>query len=816
MVLFQSGLLAILVLLLVAGGFLIYVYRWLLTRPVPDIQGKVSLTCLESEVIVNRDRHGIPHISAASEADLFRAQGYVHAQDRMWQMEQTRRIVQGTLSEIFGEPALSADKYIRTMGVWRSAMKETDLLWDEEKKILEWYCQGVNEYIKQRRGKLAAEFRLLRFEPKEWTPTDCVALAKFLGWAMSLNWERELLRFLFVKKLGPIKTAELEFASCQQALDMDEQLHEVDEGQVMLTAHRLLQELEKVREFIPQTAPGQGSNCWVVSKEHTKSGHTLLCNDPHLQLTMPCSLYEQHLTCPDFNVAGAMFPGAPGVIFGHNEHLAWGVTNACTDIQDLYIERVDPSRPGQYKTDTGWQEFQIHKEVFHVKGRETPVTLEVRGTRHGPVISDLIPDIEGLPISLRWTGSESGHTIHCIRSLIGANTCQEGESAFREWNTPALCLTFADTSGNISSLLVGRHPIRSSGLGMVPSQGWTGAGEWVSYVPFEEHPSCRNPEDGFLVHSNNRPVPNVLEHWYGSDFDPGYRANRILSQLHEFRSPSSVEMCRLQQDTFSGFAKELVPEIIRYEFKDPWERHSQQVLANWDFRLDVNSEGGLIFHYVTSALLHEAFKAALEDLEERYLGRSYSPLAMDSGYRLGALSFLLKLLQSSDSSEWYGTDEEGHVRNREDFTRSAIGKAIRQIRTEMGETTRKWAWGRVHQVRFVHILGSVWILKPIVNRGPFPIGGDGTTPLMAASPLGSARGLVFVVPAYRSVMEVGNWDSMESVITTGQSGHPVSRMYDDQMGMWREGAYHPMPFSTEAVREMTKFVLHLEPEGKKV
>ena len=814
MALFQSVLLAFLVLLLVAGGFLVYVYRWLLTRPVPDIQGKAELSCLDGKVVVKRDRHGIPHIQAENEADLFRAQGYVHAQDRMWQMEQTRRIVRGTLSELFGEAALPADKYIRTLGIWRSAERETALLWDEEVKILDWYCQGINEYIRQRKGKLAAEFRLLRFEPEAWTPADCVGLAKFVGWAMSSNWEKELLRFLLIKKLGPDKVADLEDRSGLQAQAIVNPLPPEMDQQVLMTAERLLEELEKVREFIPQVAGGQGSNCWVVSKEHTKFGHTLLCNDPHLQVSLPCALYEQHLTCPDLNAVGAIFPGAPGVIFGHNEHLAWGITNACTDVQDLYLEKTHPDRPGQYETEAGWQQFQVRQEECRVKGQAEPIVLTVRETRHGPIISDLISDLAGVQISLRWTGHEPGHTIHCIRALLRARSCHEGEAAFREWNTPSLNLSFADTANNISYALVGRHPIRSSGLGLVPNAGWTGAGEWVSYIPYEELPSCHNPEDGFLVHANNRPTSGNADHWYGSDFDSGFRAHRILRQLQEFRSPSSVEMCRLQQDTFSGFAQELVPELIRYEFSDPWEKHVQQVLASWDFRLDVSGEEGLVFHYIGNALLQEAFSLQLgDDLKERYLGHSYSPLAMDSSYRIGALSCVLNLLQTCDSSDWYGTDEAGRARNREAFVRAALGKAVSQIRSEMGEATRKWAWGRIHQIRFVHIMGSVWILKPLVNRGPFPIGGDGTTPMQAASPLGSARGLVFVAPAYRAVMEVGNWDSMESVIATGQSGHPVSRMYDDQMGMWREGAYHAMPFSPEAVDAMTRFVLHLEPKG---
>ncbi len=813
MVLFQSVLLALLVLLLIAGGFLIYVYRWLLTRPVPDIQGKMNLSCLDGKVTVKRDRHGIPHINAESEADLFRAQGYVHAQDRMWQMEQTRRIVRGTLSEIFGEAALPADRYIRTLGIWRSAERETSLLWDEEIEILNWYCQGINEYMRQRKGKLAAEFRLLQFEPEPWTPTDCLGLAKFVGWTMSLNWEKELIRFLLLKKLGPDKVADLEDRSGLHAQAIVNPLPPEMDAQILKTTEMLLAELERVREFIPQVAGGQGSNCWVVSTKHTKLGYTMLCNDPHMQVSIPCSLYEQHLTCPDLNAIGAIFPGTPGVIFGHNEHLAWGITNACTDVQDLYFEKTHPDRPGQYETEAGWQKFQVHSEKIQIKGREEPMVMTIRETRHGPIVSDLIADLEEGPISLRWTGHDPGHTIHCIRTLLQARSCQEGEAAFREWITPSLNLSFADTAHNISYALVGRHPVRSSGLGLVPNAGWTGAGEWTSFVPYEELPSCHNPDNGYLVHANNRLTSHEGDHWYGCDFDLSFRANRILSQLQEFRSPSFVEMCRLQQDTFSGLAKELVPELIRYEFHDPWERHAQQTLARWDFRMDVGGEEGLIFHYIANTLLHEAFSSPLGELKDRYLGQSYSPLARDTDDRIGALACILQWLQTRDSSDWYGMDAQGRPRNREDFVRTAVGKAVSQIRSEMGEASRKWAWGRIHQIRFVHIMGSVWILKPLINRGPFPLGGDGTSPMLASAPMGTAHGLVFVAPTYRAVMEVGNWDSMESVISTGQSGHPVSRMYDDQIGMWREGAYHAMPFTPEAIDEVTKFVLYLEPEG---
>lgn len=802
------------VLLLVVGGFLIYVYRWLLTRPVPDIQGAIELDCLDETVSVKRDRHGVPHITASSEADLFRAQGYIHAQDRIWQMEQIRRTARGLLSEIFGEAALPADRFIRTIGLWRSAKEEFETLYEEELRVLEWYCQGVNEYIQGRKGRLAAEFSLLRYIPEPWSPVDTLALAKFVGWSMSLNWERELFRHLLVQRLGPQAAAEMEVISGESHQAILHELPQGEEQAALIGAEALLREMERVRSYVPQIQAGQGSNCWSVSGRLTESGRPLLCNDPHLQISMPCALYEQHLTCPEFEAAGAIFPGSPGIIFGHNEHLAWGITNACTDVQDLYMEKVHSEDADLVAGGDGWESLTIRREIVPVKGRTQPVPLTVRESRHGPLISDLVPELQGAPLSLRWAGRDAGHTIKCILSLLKATDCAEGEAAFLEWNTPTLNLSFADTSGDISFALTGRHPKRRAGFGLTPSPGWTEDAEWQGFVPGEELPRIRNPESGLIVHANNRTEALPEGRWFGADFDPGYRAGRILGRLHELREPSVSEMERLQQDVFSGLARELVPEIVRYEFGDPLERQALQELADWDYRLNPESKASTIYHYVSCQLMEIVLSERLGDLYERFMGYSFSPLAVDSGFRLGALGFILKLLQTESSSHWYGTDEDGAARNREQLVRCAVNLAMQRVRAERGVASRKWEWGRIHQIRFVHLMGSVFILKPLLNRGPFPLGGDSSTPMMAASPMDSPGGLVCVAPAYRAVMDVGNWDAMESVIPTGQSGHPVSRMYDDQIGMWREGAYHSMPFSSEAVDEAARFVLELQPKGK--
>lgn len=813
MSLFRTFILALSALGLVIGGFLAYLYRWVMTRPVPDLDGRVTLAILDGPVTIRRDRHGIPHIRASTKADVFRAQGYVHAQDRLWQMEQTRRIASGTLAALFGEAALPADRYCRTIGFRRSARQELDQLWPQERALLDWYCEGVNAYMQERRGRLAAEFGLLRCEPEAWTPTDCLAVAKLVAWSMSVNWDSELLRLLLAGQMGLDRTVQMEPVTLASPSILDT-ADPTETEQILLTAEALLAEYQKVKTFMPLSEPGQGSNCWTVAGARTASGHTLMCNDPHLQVALPCALYEQHLTGGGLDAAGAMFPGAPGIVFGHNEHMAWGITNACTDVQDLFVERIDPKRPDHYDRAGQWHPLEQHTELFQIRGQDKPVTAQVRLTHHGPLITDVVPETAGMPLALQWTGHMPGHTFHCLWELLHAQSCQEGIQAFAHWNVPTLNLSLADTEGNIDYILIGRHPVRHTGLGLLPNAGWEGTGEWIDFIPFDRHPGLHNPEGGVIVHANNRMVDGNSPYWFGCEFDPGYRARRIAERLDQHPFPSLVDMRRLQVDTHSGYAAALLPELLPYEFDDEWEKHALKVLAAWNQCMEVDSEGAFIFHHIFNSLLHEAFGAKLEDLAQHYLGRSFSPLALLGAFRMTAQMHLLDLLQNHRTSAWYA-GADGRERTREEFVRVAVARAVSQMRANMGEATRKWDWGRIHQIKFTHILSSAWLLRPfrpLLNRGPFPLAGDGTTILQATYALGAAQGLALVVPAYRAVMEVGNWDTMLSVINTGQSGHPVSRHYDDQIGMWREGEYHIMPFTPQAVDEIAIFTLHLEPE----
>ncbi len=796
---------------LLAGGFLAYVYRWLMTRPVPDLDGSLQLPILDAPVTIRRDTHGIPHIEASSQADLFRAQGFVHAQDRMWQMEQMRRITDGTLAELFGKPALEADQYARTIGFRRIADRELAELWPHELETLKWYCQGVNAYMIQRGNNLAAEFRLLRYTPEPWQPVNCLAIGKLIGWAMSVNWDGEILRLLLRKQLGAEAAADLDRVSMADTPLILDELEERDAERLVLTAQALLQEYEKVKEFLPFAPAGQGSNSATVAGTRSESGHPMMCNDPHLQVAMPGSLYEQHLTAPGLDATGAMFPGAPGVVFGHNQHVAWGITAAITDVQDLFVERLHPEQPDQYECDGAWLPLESVEESFRIKGETEPVTKTIRFTRHGPIISDLVPEVDGLPIALQWTGTDPGHTFHCLHEILVAGSCTEAMAAFAEWNCPALNVSVADTQGNIGYGLIGRHPIRGQGRGLLPSAGWDTANDWQGYVPYTDLPSIHNPPSGVIVTANNRITDPDAEVWLGCDFDPGYRAQRITQYLEDLPTITPADLRRAQLDSYSTFAAALTAVLIRLEPTDTWEKYALKVLADWNFRMETTSEGALIFHYLLSALLDEAFGTKLDSLYPRFLGKSSNPLFTNSSFKIKALPHLLELLQHSVQSRWYHDTANDRERTREIFLQDALQKGVHTMRQEMGESTRKWAWGRIHQIRFSHLMGSVFILRPILNRGPYPIEGDATTPMQTTAELGTPASLVQVSPAYRNVMEIGNWDTMQSVVNTGQSGHPMSRHYNDQIGMWREGEYHPMPFSAQAVAENTVYTLHLEP-----
>jgi len=816
---FMTTLLVIfLLIVLPLGAFFVYLYWWSIQRSNPQLEGTLRLSGLTAPVEILRDKHGVPHIYAQTLADLIRAQGFVHAQDRLWQMEQNRRIARGTLAEVFGEPALDADRFSRIVGFWRAAEAEVALLDDETRQWLTWYAEGVNAYIDQRPGRLGAEFNLLRVRPAPWTALDSLGHGKVMAWSLSLNWESELTRLRLLHQLDPVVAAELEQDYPGKSPLTLAGVGSTEMVRLQHTAGLLLNQYEQIKQWLGVATAGQGSNAWVVAPKYSLNRRALLCNDPHLAVQIPGVWYEIHLSAPGYETSGASLPGAPGVIIGHNEDIAWGVTNAMVDVQDLYLERAHPTEADYFEYEGEWEAATVIEEVIGVRRRD-PHVERVVVTRHGPLISGLVPTDERTPgdpattlaLALRWTGHTPAPLLPAIRQLNQATDWTSFNQALDEWTAPPQNILFADSRGNIGYRLAGAIPQREQNLGLLPAPGWTAEYEWRAMIAPAALPRLYNPESGKIVSANNKIVGDDYPHFLGVEFDPGWRAARLEELLQRKERHTIRDMEEMQLDNQSKLAEAFTPWFTLINSEEPWEKTGLQALRKWNFRMDADNFAATIYQQMVVHLLEMVFGDKLGPAKRGYYGMSSTPLFLVHGFFLRAETRLLAILNDYEQSFWYVEAATGRLRDRETLLQEALTATMREIRKTMGETTRTWDWGRAHQVRYVHPLGSARLLKNIFNRGPIPVGGDSTTPNLTRHAPKLPLGLVQVAASYRQIYEVGVWDRAQSITNTGQSGHPLHPNYDDQIMLWREGAYHKMPWSRAAVEGVAEQRLVLEP-----
>ncbi len=805
-----------LALIAVVSGLMLYLYRGLVQRPTPNSSDRVQVSGLREKVEILLDKHGIPHIYAQSEADLLYAQGYMHARDRLWQMEQNRRIARGTMSEIFGESALEVDRFSRIVGFRRAALAETAQVDAETLASLEAYVAGVNAYIDSNSGRLGAEFNLLRFSPERWKVEDVVAHHKLFSWSLSVNWESELSRLQLLAQLGPIRAAELEPDYPTATPLILEAVGSSESTRLLSTAGLLLNEYEKIKQWVGQPGAGLGSNSWVIAPKFSQNRRAILCNDPHLALQIPGIWYENALHCPQLEVSGASYPGLPGVLIGHNAQIAWGLTNAFVDVQDLYLERVDGDDPTRFEFDGQWEVATLLEETIHIRRQTQPHVERVVVTRHGPLISNLIEGEVGtaFPLALRWVGHLSGNGIRSVLKLNRAQDWETFEAALADWASAPQNVTYADYDGNIGYVLAGTMPVRRQNLGIVPALGWDGAHEWAGMVPAQELPRLFNPPSGRIVTANNKIVGDDYHHFLGIDFVPGWRAARLEGILSEKDRYNLRDMEEMQLDVTSKFAGVLAPLFAQLNSDDPFIKVAIGYLRRWTFQLDPESTAGLILHYALICLVDEVYGKKLGTLRDPYLGVTRSPIFLMNGYAHRATTKLVELLTAEEESPWYTDIETQRHRTRDEVLYVALAAAVKLIRAELGDNARRWNWGRVHQVRYTHPLGSVRLFKRLFNRGPFPVGGDATTPNQTSHAPHLPLGFVQVTASYRQIYDVGVWDQAKTVTTSGQSGHPMSANYADQITMWLEGAYHAMPWSRAAVQAAARNRIELLPVGK--
>jgi penicillin amidase len=783
---------ATVVIVALVGGSL------LVRRTFPTIDGVIEVPGLRSTVEVYRDRWGVPHVYADNAEDLFFAQGYVTAQDRLWQMEFNRRVGSGTLSEVLGETTLDTDRFIRTLGWRRVAEQEAELLSGEGLAMLEAYSAGVNAFIDSHQGNLPLEFTILGFKPAPWTPADSIVWAKAMAWDLGGNWDAELLRAKLIQAVGEEKAAELAPPYPESA----PLIVPPDAGDyASLELEHLVEASAGLRDLLAAGLPGLGSNNWVVAGSKSTSGQPLLANDMHLGLQMPSIWYEVHLVGGGLDVEGYSFPGVPGIVVGHNEYIAWGVTNLGPDVQDLYIEKVNPANPDQYEYEGQWQNMEIIEEVIEVSGQD-PVVERVQVTRHGPIITPVVEDVEQV-LAFHWTALEPNRMVGCLLALDRASRWDEFRSALQLWAVPSQNFVYADIEGNIGYQAPGLIPIRREGhTGLVPVPGWTGDYEWEGYIPFEELPTLFNPPTGFIVTANNKVVSDEYPYVLAYDFAVGHRAQRIETLLEEKDILGVEDFQRIQADSYSIPAEIFTPYLLQIEPQGFLQERALNGLRGWDYRSDADSAGAAIFEVFYTKLVENTFGDELgqELLGEYVAASSWHQLALD------------RMIEEPDNP-WFDDVTTPEREGRDDIVLRSFADALDYLGNRFGDVPNAWEWGRLHGATFVHQpLGESGIapLERIFNRGPVPVGGSGYT-VNAASfdpqePYTTTHGV-----SQRLIVDLSDFDNSLSTHTTGQSGLVFDRHYDDMITLWQAVEYHPLLWSKAEIETQREGLLVLQP-----
>jgi penicillin amidase len=794
--------------LVVIAGVLTALFFWRVRAPLPETAGSVAVEALRGNVEIIRDVDGIPHIRANDEADALFGLGYVHAQERLWQMEFQRRVAQGRLSEIVGPEGLAADRLLRTIGLTRAARAAWPKLDGRSRALIEAYVAGINAFLNDHHGGgLPVEFALLRTAPEPWTGVDVVAWQKTMALQLSANWRDELLRLRVAARVGdegagllmPAYTPNGPVILPPDAVLRSQPIGTVNPtapapGRVPSGASGDLAALAAIIDTLDVAPPLEGgSNNWVVSGSRSITGKPLLANDPHLAGQAPAVWYLAHVSGGALDVIGATLPGVPGVLIGRNQRIAWGITALLGDVQDLYVEKVNTRDQAEYNG--ALEPVRVVQETIKVRG-EPDVLLRVRITRHGPVITDVLERPQST-LALRWTGldPEDANAESFIRVNL-AGSWAEFTAALRRTHVPLLNFVYADVDGNIGYYGPGAYPVRAAGDGTRPVPGWTGEFEWRGYLHESEWPSAFNPSRGYLVSANNKVAPDTFPFPLGSSWEAPYRAARIVEMIERTSKLAVEDMQRMQRDVQSAQVKVVLPFLMKARPLDTPGRDAMDVLRDWDGTLDGSS---------AQAALYEAwYDATVRGLFEDELGED---LATDfTARRSLAAKAVDHLIQAGDAA-W--CDD---VRTAEPETcETLLGRTLRRALADMSDrqgtsTLAKWRWDRVNAARFPHRpLDAVPILSRFFSR-VVPRGGDAftVTPVM---PLDED---VFV-SSYRQIIDLAGADSSRFVIPMGQSGHVWSDRYADLLDRWNNVEYIPMRFSRLAVDEAAASTLVLKP-----
>ena len=732
----------------------------------PVIEGEGKVTILDEDVTVVRDEFGVPHITAKTDADLYRSQGYVQAQDRLFQMDMARRQASGRLSEVVGDAAIETDKHFRTFSLRVAAEASYDGYGDEAKSVLDWYAEGVNAFIEDAKeeNKLSYEFTVLGYTPEPWTAVDSLTIGKYMAYDLGGNWDTLAVRHWALNNFNKEKAKEL--------------FIEYPDNAPSIIAANIANPVQVAGQFNPDLLPHEfnGSNNWVVSGDKTKSGLPLLADDPHLGLDTPSIWYQMHLQSPEQNVGGVIFAGVPGIILGHNEDIAWGVTNVGPDVQDLYIEKPNPDDPTQFMYDGKWEQAEVRDETISVKGEED-IPFEVVVTRHGPIMSEFLYDKEdpGALFSMHWTALEPTKELEAILKMNKSTDWDSFETALEDFHTPAQNFVFAANDGTIAYKANGRIPIRKEGDGQLPVPGDSSAYGWEGYIPYDELPRVVNPDEGFIATANNEVIDDSYPYHITKSWAQPYRYERIAEVLSEGDNFTAEDMMALQMDQKNLYAKEFLDAMIgSIESEDAAGKYESVVgiLRDWDQYDAVDAAAPLIFHkWIKQLPIAMLSKDMPEDVYKMFPGKGQiTDQMLREGYADG-------------SGEW--VTEYGGI---DKWVFDAFEQSIADTKDTFGSKMENWKWGDYHQVAFPHALSSASsIFEYFLNPEKQAIGGSNVTVQAAAF---KEDGTVNHGAPWRFVADLADFSKAYHTVAPGQSGHMKSKWFHDQVDDWVNGEFH--------------------------
>lgn len=747
---------------------------------------------LSASVEVIRDTYGIPHVYGSSITDLARATGFLHAQDRLFQMEISRRMGSGRLAELIGEEVLPLDRRVRRLGLGQAARAELARMDAEARGVLEAYSAGVNAYIDTRADSLAPEFQILRTRPAAWTPPDSLAIAKWMSYLLSFNGSVELVRARLAEKFG------IESAYLLTGLPPPPPPASPTAGAIFPSAPVFSAPV--FAAHLPVAPSGVGaSNAWVVSAARSASGKPLLAADPHLSLSHPSVWYELHLSGGGLNVAGASIPGLPLIIIGHNDRIAWGATALIADIQDHYVETLNPANPREYAVGASWEAIQSSSESIPVKGG-APVPVELSRTRHGVIVSDQPRD--GKVLALRWDALWTGDALSAFLRLDRAGSWLEFTEALRTLAAPPLAFVYADADGNIGLFPAGEIPIRLAHDGALPVDGASGAFEWQGSLAHEAKPFLFNPEPGYIVSANQQMAPpeaGAPLGPFGQDVMAPFRAKRIAALLTAAASLSAADFERIQSDRYDSSSEPILRHLVAISPPPGDAALAHEVLRGWDGQMQAGAAPALYQAFYLK-LLENTFRDDLGDeLYEEFLGY------LENGYAAGLYPII-----DTPGSPWWDDRGTPNVEDRSAILARSLADALGLLRSRQGEDRAGWNWATLHEVRFEHPLGRQRPFDLLFNRGPVPFGGSTHTVANAWTSLRQP----FRAPigtSFRMVADLSNLNAATSVIPTGGSGHFLSPHFFDQNAGWVLGKNHPLLFERGQVEAASTSRLTLTP-----